>query len=348
MSESDTYSKMDRLQKLQLLFWRNQGKRYRTRDIADLLQISVDTASRYLNELSRDGRLPVLQDGWDWYLPQGAKFEVLPLKLTLPEAASLHLAGRLLVLTQNRRNQHIMSALTKLVAVMPETIAPHQHALIDMLRERQSGQGSVSDVFEALTLGWATRRKLRLHYSPQQKRSFECHFSPYLLEPSGIGRTIYALGRSSLANEFRTFKLERIDYAELLIDTFEIEPDFDGPALLKRAWGVMYGDEECVEVRLRFSHRVTKRLKETLWHPSQQMKDTPEGCEWSAMIGDTLEIENWIRGWGADCEVLTPQSLRQQMLNEARRLAHMYGMVTEKTTPPEEPDIDLLSHIFGG
>lgn len=348
MPTSDAYSKTDRLHRLQLHFWQNKGQKYRTKELADHLGISEDTMGRYLTELSADGRLPLAREGWYWYLPPDARFELLPIKLSLPEAASLYLAGRLLVLTQNRRNQHVLSALTTLVAAMPETIAPHQHTLVGMLAERQQGQEDVSDIFEALTLGWATRRKLRLHYSPPNKRSFECSFSPYLLEPSGIGRTIYAIGRSSTtkSNDFRTYKLERIDFAELTNEPFEIEPDFDGPALLKRAWGVMYGDEEPVQVRVRFSDNVTKRVKETLWHPSQTLTMTPDGCEWTATIGDPLEIENWIRSWGADCEVLAPEKLRQKIIEDVRRSAHMYEVTTKPKDTPESDD-DLFNKFFG-
>jgi len=348
MPQSDAWNKTDRLQQLQLLFWNNQGKRYRTREIAQHLGVSVDTASLYLNELSADGRLPIVPDHWEWYLPEDARYELLPLKLTLAEASSLYLAGRLLVMTQNQRNQHVMSALTKLVAVMPPTVAPHQHQLLEMLRERQQNQQNVSHIFEALATGWATHKLVRLRYTPPPpKRTFECDFAPYLLEPSGIGRTVYAIGKSSTSATFRTYKLERIEHATLTDKPFEVDRNFDGPTLLKRAWGVMYGDEEVFEVHLRFSHFVEKRLKETLWHPSQQILDTPSGCEWKAQIGDTLEIENWIRGWGEDCEVLAPHPLRQRMIDTARRLVHMYGIETKPIPSSDEPDMDLLNSIYG-
>lgn len=348
MPTSDARNKTDRLQQIQLLFWNNQGKRYRTSEIAQHLGVSVDTASHYLKELSVTGRLPLASEGWNWYLPAGVKFELFPITLTIPEATSLYLAGRLLVMTQNNRNQHVMSALTKLVAVMPFTIAPHQHQLLEILKERQQNQSNISQIFEALTIGWTTHRFVRLRYTPPHKRTFECDFAPYLLEPSGIGRTIYAIGRSTPPNDFRTYKLERIEQAMLTERSFEVEPDFDGPALLKRAWGVIYGDEEVLEVHLRFSHFVTKRLKETIWHPSQQIGDTPDGCEWKAQIGDTLEIENWVRGWGEDCEVIAPQSLRQRMIDTAHRLARIYGVETKPATSSDKPNIDLLKQIYGG
>lgn len=348
MPISDAYNKTDRLQQVQLCFWRSKDRRLRTSDIADLLGVSVDTAARYLTELSSDGRLPLARDKWYWYLPKEAKFEVLPVTFTLEEAVSLYLAGRLLTQAQDERNQHMLSALTKVVAVMPETIAPHQHALIDMLRERQRVQPDISGVFGTLALGWATHRVVRLRYTPPRRRTFECLFSPYLLEPSAIGRTIYALGHSTVPEGLRTYKLERIELAELMGDVFTLPPDFDGPALLKRAWGVMYGDETLVEVRLRFSHYVTQRVKETLWHPSQEMQDTSEGCVWTAQIGDTLEIENWIRGWGSNCEVLAPQDLREKIIQDARRTARMYGITAKEQSAPDVLDENLFNDFFGG
>ncbi|GAC1647793.1 MAG: WYL domain-containing protein [Ktedonobacteraceae bacterium] len=347
MPISDASNRTDRLQRLQLLFWRNPGKQYRTSELADLLGTSVDTVTRDLNELSSSGHLPLTKEGWYWYLPPDATFQLLPITLTLPEAASLYLAGRLLVTTQNQRNQHVMSALTKLVAVMPPTVAPHQHQLLEMLRERQQDQKNIAHIFEVLATGWATHRLVRLRYTPPHKRPFECDFAPYLLEPSGIGRTVYAIGKSTTLHAFRTYKLERIEQATLTDKAFEIEQDFDGPTLLKRAWGVMYGDEEVYEVHLRFSHLARERLKETLWHPTHEIVDTPDGCEWKAQIGDTLEIENWIRGWGEDCEVIAPQPLRQRMIDTVRRLARMYDVETMPTPTSDKPDIDLLRQIYG-
>src|SRR6266487_482026 len=86
MPTSDAYNKTDRLHHIQLLFWNSPGKRLRTSEIAVKLEVSDDTALRYLTELSATGRLPVNKDGWYWQLAQDAKFELLPMKLNLAEA----------------------------------------------------------------------------------------------------------------------------------------------------------------------------------------------------------------------------------------------------------------------
>jgi predicted DNA-binding transcriptional regulator YafY len=350
MPQSDAYNKTDRLQHMQLLFWQNPGRQYRTREIADVIGVSEDTAGRYLDEMSSDGRLPIVKEGWYWHLMEGARFELLPIKLNLSEGAALFLAARLLSQIHDERNEHVLLALTKLIAGMPPTLAPHLHATVEMARQRQEKQQDKSGIFEALALGWATHRQVRLVHAPPHLQSYTCVFSPYLLEPSPLGRTIYAMGFSTLPDALRTYKLERIKHAELTQIPFAIPSDFDGPTLLAKAWGVMYGDEEPVQIRLRFSSWVTKRVKETLWHPTQQIEDVPAGCEWTATIGDMVEIANWVRGWGADCEVLEPQQLRDDLTKEARRLARMYNVAQVQTPNQHDdgPDMDLLSHVFGG
>ncbi len=347
MPTSDARSKTERFYLLQKLF-QHPGQRLRTREIAEHLGVNEDTAKRYIDELSGTGRLPLRKDGQYWILAEGARIEQLRVHLSLPEATALYVAGRLLSQIHDERNTHVIMALTKLIEAMPSSLHSHQHALIAMAEQRQHNQEDRSAIFEALALSWINHRKVRVHYAPLRKRAFDGLFSPYLLEPSGIGRTIYAIGLSEPPGALRSFKLERIEHIELTEEPFTIPADFDGPAQLAKAWGIMSGDEEPVTVHLRFSHFVTKRVKETQWHPSQQISDTPQGCEWKAQIGDTLEIENWIRGWGADCEVIEPQALREKMIRETRRLLHLYGINTQVQPRSDEPDMDILSSIFGG
>jgi len=351
MPQSDAYNKTDRLLELQMLFWKNPGQQLRTPEIAQLLGVSESTALRYLTDLSATGRLPITKDGGQlWMMAENATLELPSIHFTVAEAAALFVSARLLSQIYDERNTHVLHALMKLVGAMPPSLIKHQQRLIEMTRQRQQQQTDISNIFEAIALGWATQLQVRLIYTPPHGNTFESVFEPYLLEPSGIGRTIYVMGRSTPPGKLRTFKLERIEYAELLKkNSFTIPADFDGPALLKRAWGVMYGDEECVEVRLRFTTWVEKRLKETLWHPSQNIIDTPNGCEMTVQIGDMLEIENWIRGWGDDCEVLEPPELREKIAQQMRRLAHTYGVLNPATPkPPDEPDMDLFTNLFGG
>lgn len=338
---TDGWKKFDRLLHIIRLF-QEQKRRWRTKEIAELLGINEDTANDYLNDLSYSGILPITRDSRNapWYLPEGAVTPQLEISLSYPEAVSLYLAGRLLAQTQDEQNWHMTSALRKLVEALPSSLQKQQKTLMELLLFEDTQRPNLSNIFQALAIGWVKRQSVRLTYAPLRGKEFDCFFDPYLLEPSAIGRTIYILGYSSASRALRIYKLERIRRAELTNQTFELSPDFKGAEQLQRAWIVMYGDEEPIRVRLRFSATVTPRVRETRWHPGQEISLTRDGCEWSALIGDTLEIEPWIRGWGGECEVLEPTELRASVANHVRRSMQVYGLHAQATAPRDPTVFD--------
>lgn len=338
---TDGWKKFDRLFRIIELF-QGQKRSWRTREIAELLGINEDTANDYLKDLEYSGILPVTRDGRNapWYLPEGVVVPQLNLSLSYPEAVSLYLAGRLLAQTQDEQNWHMTSALRKLVEALPSSLQEQQKTLMELLIFEDTQRPNLSNIFQALAIGWVRRQSVRLTYAPPRGREFECFFDPYLLEPSAIGRTIYVLGYSSASKALRTYKLERIRMAELTNRPFELSSTFKGSEQLQRAWIVMYGDEDPVRVRLRFSATVTPRVRETRWHPGQEIVLTRAGCEWSALIGDTLEIEPWIRGWGCECEVLEPEELRASVADHVRRAMHTYGLHAQPAAPRDPTTLD--------
>jgi predicted DNA-binding transcriptional regulator YafY len=339
---TDGFKKLDRLLFIMKLF-QQEKKHWRVKEIVERLGFSFneDTIGKDLKELSYTGLLPITDKKRIWILPEKAIVPKLDISLSYAEAGALYLAGRLLAQTQDEQNWHVSMALKKLVDALPAKLQEQQKTFLDLLttpayqdedEHDATKQLDLSQTFQVLTSSWLTRRQIKIAYQPPNKRGFDCHFEPYLLEPSAIGRTIYAIGWSSIANGLRTFKLERIQKAEPTETQFEIPANFNGPELLRHAWGVMYGDEEPITVRLRFSHTVTKRVRETRWHPSQRITLTRDGCEWMAVIGDIMEIEPWIRGWGSDCEVLEPLALRERVIQHLRRSMAIY-----KLGEPEKP-----------
>jgi predicted DNA-binding transcriptional regulator YafY len=336
---TDGWKKFDRLFHIIRLF-QNTQRKYRTREIAEMIGVNEDTAGKYLQELSGAGLLPIRRDGHTWRLMEGATMPHLELSLSYPEAVSLYLAGRLLSQTQDEQNWHITMALKKLVEALPPALRERQQMLLDLLLFAEHEENQLRDMshtLQVLASGWVTQRRVRLSYAPLAGKSFECFFDPYLLEPSAIGRTIYAIGYSSVVKDLRTYKLERIQQADLTSEPFSISDKFKGAEQLQQAWGVMYSDEKPITVRLRFTAAVTPRVRETRWHPTQHLALTRDGCEWTATIGDTLEIEPWIRGWGGDCEVLEPVELRERVIQHVRQAMLTYRLSEANTAQQHQP-----------
>lgn len=351
MPTDDAYTKTQRLHLLQRYLLAQPERLWRTSEIAGLLGVSSDTAARYLEELSATGRVPLLSKGttsdFVWYLSPDSRVTLPPLHLDYAQGTALYAAARLLGQQHDDRNDAARSALLALISVLPEPLRPHLEALVTHL-DQPAPISNVSHIFAVLSQAWLTRRVVALVYNPPHASRYPCRFAPYLLEPSGIGRTIYFLGHSDPPGKLRTYKLERIQSAQLTPDPFTIPADFDGVTLLTRAWGVMYGNEgdDPAHVTLRFNPVVSRRVRETRWHPSQVLTKTPEGLIWEADIGDMTEIRPWIRGWGADCEVLAPPELRDELIAETRRLSRLYGVQNPRQAGHDQPDPSLLKDLF--
>ncbi len=68
--------------------------------------------------------------------------------------------------------------------------------------------------------------------------------------------------------------------------------------------------------------QVAHRVRESVWHSSQELTDLPGGrLIWRAQIAEPREMFPWIRGGGADVEVLAPAELRQRIAEEVRAMA---------------------------
>jgi proteasome accessory factor B len=248
-------------------------------------------------------------------------------RLNLNEAVSLFFAARLLAHHSDEHNPHIVSALDKLAAGLPAgTVAAHIARVADLVRERPV-RGAYIQTLEALTQAWAERRMVRLRYRAPGRESADRDVAPYFIEVSRSSPAAYVIGFDRLRGAIRTFKLERVERADLLSEGYEIPADFDPYDFLARAWGVM--DEGEVAVRLRFSGAAAARVRESVWHRSQRLLELADGgCELAMTIGSVREITPWVLGWGADVEVLAPDELRAEVASQAARMAETYAAAT--------------------
>jgi len=58
-------------------------------------------------------------------------------------------------------------------------------------------------------------------------------------------------------------------------------------------------------------------------------------------VADTTDLKPWIRTWGANVEVLEPQSLRDEMVEEVRKTASLYGWHVSHNIPDPSDPYDL-------
>jgi hypothetical protein len=60
-------------------------------------------------------------------------------------------------------------------------------------------------------------------------------------------------------------------------------------------------------------------------------------------VAEPQEMLPWIRGWGADVEVATPEGLRTALAVETQKLSRLYHVAV---TPPD-PEVERLLECWG-
>lgn len=298
-------------------------------EISRRLGVHRSTILRNLADISA----PIYEDQGRIFIDREAY--LINLRLSLHEALSIHLAGRFMANCMDRRNPHVASALRKL-GIALENLAPLISATIRNSAETFDDDSKRQDphylqVLEKITLAWAERRSVQIWYrSADNSRVKEYQFCPYFIEVNAVGQAIYCIGRIEALNQMRTFKIERIERIELLGSNYTIPAAFDAEQLFKQAWGIWFTEQEPIAVQLRFSAQVARRVVETRWHATEQTSLEADGSLlWSATIAEPQEMVPWIRGWGADVEVLQPQELREKIRKEVKKMAHIYSLESE-------------------
>jgi CRISPR-associated endonuclease/helicase Cas3 len=320
-------------------------------EIARRLGVNRSTIHHYLPDLTSrfaiyetdDGKLVIDRDQ---YLTR--------VRLTLHEAMAVHLAARLMATATDKHNPHAASALRKLGLALNRLaplISRHLAASAEVMDDRARRHDPVYlEVLETLTRAWSLGRRVWLKHQMPDQRVFEYTFAPYYIEPYAAGRTSHVIGWREPPGALRTFKIERIKAARMSDTEYTVPEDFDPREKLGDAWGIWYTEDEPIEVVLRFHPRAVHRVRETQWHGSEELDEQPDGyLIWRARVAEPQEMLPWIRGWGADVEVLEPEGLRGKLMGETRRLAEAYGWQVGRGGDVVGDTLDqTFASFFGG
>ncbi|MCP5042727.1 MAG: WYL domain-containing protein [bacterium] len=134
---------------------------------------------------------------------------------------------------------------------------------------------------------------------------------------------LYVIGHDHRSGEIRTFAVDRVLGIHVTEKPFDADPGFDFETLVSNAFGVISETPEAI--RIRFDAEWRNHVVEHVWHPSQKLAELEDGgVELQMEVGPSPELRNWIMSFGAGAEVVEPESLREEVIEELRRVSERY------------------------
>ena len=179
-------------------------------------------------------------------------------------------------------------------------------------------------VFNALSSAVLKQNEVSFDYrKPGDSRGTRRRVQPYHL--SHRQNLWYLVGHDVERKALRTFAVPRIADVRVLAATFVRPSDFSPEKFFANALGVLGGSGD-YRVRICFTAAAADRLRERVWHESQELRDLPDGgIELSMQLGALPEVESWILSWGDQAEALAPAELRRNVQATLVKLAARYG-----------------------
>jgi predicted DNA-binding transcriptional regulator YafY len=310
-----------RLSLIERMLFRNASG-LRAVEIAQACGVDRRTIYRDLATLERNG-VPIAEENGRFFINRD--YYAATVRVNVNEAVALYTALRILTRHANPQNPHLISALTRLAAAVPEPIAVHVNYLADMLRASPIDRNFVQ-VLEIVIRGWVERTRVRMWVADADHRTAEIsvrEFATYFIEPAADGG-LYLIGWDD-AMGVRTLRLETVRRAKLLDQHYEVPANFDRRSWLETAWGTIGEGSGSQKVTLAFPPDLIPLIKERIWHPAQPIEILNDRrCTLTLRVNDWRDLLSWVRSWGTQVEVLEPAAMREALGLEAARLLSLY------------------------
>jgi proteasome accessory factor B len=172
--------------------------------------------------------------------------------------------------------------------------------------------GRLTPLILSLVEAIILRRRCRIvdYRSPRRKHPTTFVHDPYRLVYIHGG--LYSVGRAPEHDNLAILAVERIGKLEATNETFTPDPAIDVKRYEAEAFGVSW--ERAMTVVVRFSGEQAPFVREREWHPTQTLRDLPDGgIELTFRAGGVFEITRWVLGWGHAAEVVKPAALRRRV-----------------------------------
>lgn len=153
--------------------------------------------------------------------------------------------------------------------------------------------------------------------------------------------SLYLIAWSARREEFRNYKVDRIESAEIGSDLrYVIPEDFSLEEWQKRSFGVFRGDgDQSWNVRIHFSRDAARYVQESWWHDSQQFESCANGAVVMRLeLNELSSVTKWILSFGSSAIALEPPELVKSVRGQLLQMLENHSataVITESLSPSE-------------
>lgn len=287
-------------------------------ELAEQLDVDKRTVRRYIRSLEDLGIPVTTEQGRDGGYMLIAGFKLPPMMFTNEETLALSLgllAARTLKLADTQ--PAISSVQAKLERVMPANLKSRARTIsenIDLMLP-ESLPGKPQQYLQPLLEAVQQQRSVRILYASVEKGAVERDVDPYgLLFRRGRW---YVSGYCHLRRELRTFRLDRLERAEMLEQTFIRPQNFNTAEHFRQSLNNMPGNLR-VSVLL---HTDMEQAEEVMGSMAAMLESRRQGL----LLKTRTDCARWFALWLSqlpfDFSILEPPELKQELKIQAERLA---------------------------
>lgn len=166
-------------------------------------------------------------------------------------------------------------------------------------------------------------RKIEIEY-----HSLKNEIKTRIVRPYAIFQyegSLYIVGYCEIRNDIRYFKFSRINTYEILESKFIKDKNFNLKNYLQGSFGIFGGEK--INVKIKINYPMSQIVKEKTWINGQKITETESDNSiiFEALMSDSVEIKSWILSMGSSAEVIEPESLKQEMINEMENMIKIYN-----------------------
>lgn len=315
-------SGMNRTDRLVAMVMFLQGRRVVTADeLARHFEVTVRTIYRDIGALSEAGVPVAGEAGVGYSLVKG--YHLPPVMFTAEEATALFVGAEMVKQFADASLAGPMdTALLKIRSVLPRD----RQDDLDRLKKATSIVGSprppsAVDQRTLLPIQQAivSRRVLRLEYRGRDR----AEPTRRDVEPLGVsfhGGAWYLVAWCRMRQDYRYFKLERLQQLDVLNERFESRPEFSLHEYLQKNLGA----EDRIRARIWFSERAMDRVRRESYSGVTPVQPEDNGYVVDLRTFSLEWLAHWLLSFGPEARALAPARLRGLVVAAAQAVARAY------------------------